>query len=529
MIIKKIVLKLLFYYQAYYKYYKNFFFFKKVEKYINKKILCNFKNYSISEKNIILIDHFEVMNVLIQKMLFFLCLCKHYKAQIYCFNYRYTPQFSLIYKTLGIKILKKKIPIDVKKKIFKTYSKEIEKIKTKKKLLNYKLNGANIGIDIYESYLKRYNKPTVDLKDFKFKLIFFKALKEFFYWKDFLEKNTIKSIHVSHRSYIETNILCKIGYKKKIPTFSITGDFTRISKYFDDKCDENTLFNNLKLIFNSLNLSDQKKGIKKAKIQLNKRLKGINANILYSKKSAFTNIKKYKLYLNNNAKIKVLICTHCFYDNPHAYGKNLFSDFYEWLKFLVSISKKTNYDWYIKPHPDYLPGTLENINKIIYGSKIKLIDPSASFHNLANEKLDYALTAYGSIAHELPLLGINVISCDPNNPHNSYNFTNTPKSFNNYKKKLMNLKKNKRKKIRVEEIYKFYFARYYIIKNEKLFYANYNEFINFYYKDETLFFNYFKKSKILEQIKIIDNFLKSNDKYLVNNKFKKNILKYDNN
>ena len=152
MIIKKIVLKLLFYYQAYYKYYKNFFFFKKVEKYINKKILCNFKNYSISEKNIILIDHFEVMNVLIQKMLFFLCLCKHYKAQIYCFNYRYTPQFSLIYKTLGIKILKKKIPIDVKKKIFKTYSKEIEKIKTKKKLLNYKLNGANIGIDIYQSF-----------------------------------------------------------------------------------------------------------------------------------------------------------------------------------------------------------------------------------------------------------------------------------------------------------------------------------------------------------------------------------------
>ena len=529
MVLKKILIKILFYYQTYIKFYNNFFFYKKIENYIKEKILCNFNNYQKSEKNIILIDHFEVMNVLIQKMLFLLCLGKYFKAQIYCFNFRYTPQFSLIYKTLGIKILKKKISIKIKKKIFNTYFKEIKKIKTKKQLLNYRLHGINIGIDIYESYLIRYKKPTVDLKDFRFKLIFFKALKEFFHWKEFVEKNTINSIHVSHRSYIETNILCKIGYKKKIPTFSITGDFTRISKYLDDKCDENTLFYNLKSIFNSLNSSDQKKGIKKAKLQLKKRLKGINANILYSKKSAFKKTKKKKLYLNNNAKIKVLICTHCFYDNPHAYGKNLFSDFYEWIKFLVSISKKTDYDWYIKPHPDYLPGTIENINKIIFGSEIKLIDPSASFHSLANENLDYALTAYGSVAHELPLLGIKVISCDPNNPHNSFNFTKTPKNLMEYKKNLMNLKKKENKKIKTEEIYKFYFTRYYVIKNEKLFYNNYREFINFFYKHESIFFNYFKKSNILKQIKIIDNYLNSNDKYLVNNKFQKNILKYDNN
>ena len=59
----------------------------------------------------------------------------------------------------------------------------------------------------------------------------------------------------------------------------------------------------------------------------------------YSKKSAFTKKKIKKLIINPN-KTNLLICTHYFYDNPHAYGGNLFYDFYEWIKFLGKISLK---------------------------------------------------------------------------------------------------------------------------------------------------------------------------------------------
>ena len=137
--------------------------------------------------------------------------------------------------------------------------------------------------------------------------------------------------------------------------------------------------------------NEKKIGINFSKKQIKKRFSGkIGVDMNYSEKSAFTKFDKNKKILDTNDRLKVLICTHCFYDNPHAYGGNLFTDFYEWLTFLSKISHKTNYDWYIKPHPDYLPGTIENINIISRQFKrIKLIDQSTSFHQLAKEFLGF--------------------------------------------------------------------------------------------------------------------------------------------
>ena len=57
--------------------------------------------------------------------------------------------------------------------------------------------------------------------------------------------------------------------------------------------------------------------------------------------------------IKKNNKIKILISPHDFYDAPHCWGDHvLFSDYYEWLKYIYDLSIKTNYDWYIKTHPD---------------------------------------------------------------------------------------------------------------------------------------------------------------------------------
>ena len=220
--------------------------------------------------------------------------------------------------------------------------------------------------------------------------------------------------------------------------------------------------------FNELKNKDKRKAISISKKQLKKRFNGIiGVNMNYSKKSAFTKKKiKKKLIINPN-KTNLLICTHCFYDNPHAYGGNLFYDFYEWIKFLGKISFKTNYDWYIKPHPDYLPGTIEIIKKLIKKFKnIKLIDPEASFHQLKNEGIDFVLTTYGSVAHELPLMDIQVINADKNNPNNSFQYSYTPKNLSDYKKKLLNLNNLPNMKKYKNDIYKFYYINHYF-KNGK--------------------------------------------------------------
>ena len=81
----------------------------------------------------------------------------------------------------------------------------------------------------------------------------------------------------------------------------------------------------------------------------------------YSSKSAYGEHKDERL-LKESSRIKVFIALHCFFDSPHSYGCNLFPDFYEWLDFLGKISLETDYDWYMKTHPDYLPGNIPIIN-----------------------------------------------------------------------------------------------------------------------------------------------------------------------
>ena len=120
----------------------------------------------------------------------------------------------------------------------------------------------------------------------------------------------------------------------------------------------------------------------------------------YSKESAFSKFFHKKNPIPNSNKVNILICTHCFFDNPHAYGEykksNLFIDFYEWINFLSKMSHKTDYNWFIKPHKDYLPGTIEIISNLMKKfSNIKLVSPDSSFHQL-KLNLDHVLTVYGS-------------------------------------------------------------------------------------------------------------------------------------
>jgi len=105
-----------------------------------------------------------------------------------------------------------------------------------------------------------------------------------------------------------------------------------------------------------------------------------------------------------------------------------------------------------------------------------------SFRQLARENVDFALTVYASIGHELPFLGIKVINCSPN-PHMAYDFnfhTYTKKEYNNLLLALPNLDKT----ISTDGIYEFYYIHYYYIyldfmkKNNQSFMSGYKYFLD---------------------------------------------------
>ena len=333
----------------------------------------------------------------------------------------------------------------------KNIKKILKKIKNKNNLLNLKVDQVYIGDLIYDSYLMDYKEATVDIKIKKFLKYFEHTLSTFFEWKKIFKNYDVKGVITSHSVY-NLAIPLRLAISKNIDAFQCSAEHLyRLSK---KELYAYKQFKNYKKDFKKINKIQQKKLLGLAKKKIQKKLSGQkltwgSTNSPYSNKISKSKIKK-----TNN--LKVLIATHCFFDNPHPYGKNLFVDFYEWINFLGKISKKTNYDWYIKLHADYLPGTREVVEYFIKKyPTIKYLPNDYSHHQIINEGVNVVLTCFGTIASEYPLYNRNVINCSVNNPHIAYNFSISPKSLKDYKKLLLNLKKIKND-INKNEIYEFY-------------------------------------------------------------------------
>ena len=95
-----------------------------------------------------------------------------------------------------------------------------------------------------------------------------------------------------------------------------------------------------------------------SKLYLNEAKKTIIKNFIGSKTSNFKTKHKNKKKLTP----RVLIASHCFTDAVHIHGKNIFTDYYDWIKFLGKISEKLDYNWVIKIHPSEYDN---NINKML--------------------------------------------------------------------------------------------------------------------------------------------------------------------
>ena len=108
--------------------------------------------------------------------------------------------------------------------------------------------------------------------------------------------------------------------------------------------------------------------------------------------------------------------------------------------FLSKIAKKSNFDWYIKPHPNYDDNSDIILDKFIKDHP-KLKNLIGYEFRLGKQGMYATLTVYGSYASELPYLGIKVVNADRNNPHSAYNFSFV--NLNEYEEIILNLDKKK--------------------------------------------------------------------------------------
>jgi len=337
------------------------------------------------------------------------------------------------------------------------FNKHYPKFKSKKDIVDFKIKGVEIGDLIYDTYLKEKLIATIDLNDNNFQNFFINTLKVYLYWSDYLDKNKIKSVVLSHTVYINA-ILLRIAIKRKIPCYQVNVH----SIYFLNKKNKFAYvnFENYSKEFKKLSKKLKLVGLKKSRLRIKKRFSGkVGVDMHYSTKSAFHSVYYRRKILSNNKKTKVIILTHDFIDNPHPYtNKMLFADYYEWLEFLFKLSKKSDYEWYVKTHPDFHPLSEKIINKLLLKYKnIKKISPKVSSKQIISEKIDCVLTVHGTAGWEYAYFGIPVINASKCNPHSSYNFNFHAKSINNYKYLITNFNKIKLKlnfdKKKISEFY----------------------------------------------------------------------------
>ncbi len=343
------------------------------------------------------------------------------------------------------------------------------KLRSKRDIEELTINGVWLGDLIYDTYLKRFSKPTIDWGSPEFQRSLLESLELFAFWQEYFDTHDVQAVNVSHCVY-DLAIPLRVAVTRNIPVFqaSVTHVYRMTRKNLFAYND----FHYSRELFAALPKAMQEAGLEEARRRIERRFAGkVGVDMAYSTRSAYGAVRHAQL-LRESPRKKILIATHCFFDSPHSYGKNIFPDFYDWLDFLGEISEVTDYDWYIKTHPDYLAGTKEIIeNFIARYPRFTLLPADASHHQIIAEGIDVALTVYGTIAFEYAALGIPVINSSLNNPHIAYDFNLHPEDQDDYRRLLLGLE-TLELSIDIEQVYEYYFMRY-IYNTENLFFDRY--------------------------------------------------------
>ena len=411
-----------------------------------------FEMFNINENIIV----FFVWSIFLKKKYGSRCLC--YPTKI---NNLYNPINSYIYRKLGFEILDYHLNLKQIVKVNTILNQINFKNLSKKNLLNLKIKKIPIGDLIYDHYLRYEQKPTIDLDSKKLFLLIKNALEIFVFWDDFFDENNVKRICFSHSPYL-LGLPGRIAAFKRVDSLCLSGNSTfRFNKkniFLGDQFKKSRdLLNNY---LSSKGTREKKYIIKKNKMIMNDIFSGRSNPsyyLPYNQKNIFK--KKNKGISKISKNLKILISAHDFYEGPNLWGKFIFADFYEWLIYLsnyISKDKNSNREWYIKPHPDASSEQLDIIKNIFKKNKnIKILKPNTTHIDLINKKINFVLTARGSIGYQYAYFGINSLYCSDIGLYKSFNFMYKSNSLKDYEKKLNDMERMSKRKTKISGVLEF--------------------------------------------------------------------------
>lgn len=380
---------------------------------------------------------------------------------------------ELYYSFNVSKVIDERPTGEVEREVERIFEEIWHGIKSKEDIWNIEIYGECYGKDIVREYL-RTEFPIIYINDINLKKQMKRMIGYIVFWNKYIKENheEIKTIILWDGVFYREGIIRKLAALYDIPVYSVVYSGMCKREY-----EEKFNYEFYRKYFRMLSKEEQEKGIEWAKCRLKEHLRG-NIKDYDIVESVYKMAEQQKV-LEDNERIKIMICPHYTEDDPFSHGDMLFMGPGDWLEHLGRLSEKTDYDWYLKPHPvetefgdNYIKAYLKRY------PRIKLLPKYVSPFQLKEEGMKYALTIHGSIGYEYPMIGINVINAG-NNPHIAYGFNINPKSIEEYDNILCNLE-NLDHKVDMNEIYEFYAIHFGYYQHREL-------MINkIFYKDERL-------------------------------------------
>jgi hypothetical protein len=322
-------------------------------------------------------------------------------------------------------------------------------LRDKRDVLLISIEGLLIGDLIYDSYLRYYNAPTLNLEDPRFPALVETAVQIYLACKDYLIRNEPAAFITDDFSYLNSGVMTRLMHKLKVPTYVVCiGDTLWILRVNPEHSGAGHGFPppvvlpypKYATIFPDLPAAERESGIQKGRQALERRLSGGTCPLVRMTASSYGNEGVNARILDKDVKPRVLVMMHDFVDSPHSYREMIFPDFWEWITFLLDRAVLTDFHWYVKPHPCLADPSRHAINeanraivdrlKKMYPT-VSFLDPSASNTQIIKDGICAMYTVHGTSAHEFAYAGVPVVNCG-DNPHISYDFNIHARSADEY-------------------------------------------------------------------------------------------------
>lgn len=326
-------------------------------------------------------------------------------------------------------------------------------LRTKWDVVNLAVEGLRVGDQIYDTYLRTFNEPTVLLTDPRLREVIRDALLIYFAVRAYVAGHRVEALLTDDFSYLFSGIITRVLFRARVPIFVVMigqpfylvqldpehsgpgpDGFGHgypvpvVTRYYEYPATFARLPEDLKM-----------PALAKARQRLQARLAGEEDALVRMAQSTY-GAGGARLFPSLGPP-RVLVMLHDFIDSPHGYRSILFPDFHEWIHFLLGHAQETPFAWYVKPHPasaDPARSKMTEANRKALDAlrqrypKIHFLPPGTSNRQIIEEGVSAMFTVYGTAGHEYAYAGIPVVNAG-DNPHSAYPFNLHATSLDHYR------------------------------------------------------------------------------------------------